>query len=56
MKEKLEELCRRFDELTARMGDPEIYADPTVFNGAVGHGGPGPDFIRRARSFLLLGH
>ena len=31
MKEKLEELCRRFDELTARMGDPEIYADPSVF-------------------------
>ncbi len=31
MKDKLEELCRRFDELTARMGDPAIYADPSVF-------------------------
>ena len=31
MKEKLEELCRKYDELTARMGDPAIYADPTVF-------------------------
>ena len=31
MKEKLEELCRKFDELTARMGDPEIYSDPNLF-------------------------
>lgn len=31
MKEKLEELCRRYDELTAQMSDPEIYADPKVF-------------------------
>lgn len=31
MKEKLEDLCRKFDELTARMGDPSIYADPSVF-------------------------
>jgi len=31
MNEKLEELCRRYDELTAQMSDPEIYADPKVF-------------------------
>jgi peptide chain release factor 1 len=31
MQEKLSELSRRFDELTARMGDPEIYAEPGAY-------------------------
>ncbi|MGC6416161.1 MAG: peptide chain release factor 1 [Bradymonadia bacterium] len=31
MQEKLAELARRFDELTARMGDPEVYAEPGLF-------------------------
>ena len=31
MKEKLEELWR-YDELTAQMSDPEIYADPKFFS------------------------
>ncbi len=31
MQEKLAELSRRFDELTARMGDPEIYSEPGAF-------------------------
>jgi len=31
MREKLAELGRRFDELTARMADPEVYAQPGAF-------------------------
>ena len=31
MEEKLAELARRFDELTARMADPEVYAQPGAF-------------------------
>ena len=31
MREKLAELSRRFDELTARMGDPAIYETPGAF-------------------------
>ena len=31
MEEKLAELGRRFDELTARMADPEVYAQPGAF-------------------------
>jgi len=31
MREKLAELARRFDELTARMADPEVYAEPGAF-------------------------
>ena len=31
MKEKLESLCRRFDELTARMSDPSIYDDMVAY-------------------------
>ena len=31
MREKLEELSRRHAELTARMGDPEVYAQPGAF-------------------------
>ena len=31
MREKLESLCRRFDELTARMSDPSIYDDMVAY-------------------------
>jgi peptide chain release factor 1 len=31
MRDKLAELHRRFDELTARMGDPEIYSTPGLY-------------------------
>ena len=31
MKEKLESLCRRFDEQTARMSDPSIYDDMVAY-------------------------
>jgi peptide chain release factor 1 len=31
MREKLADLARRFDELTARMADPEVYAEPGAF-------------------------
>jgi peptide chain release factor 1 len=31
MHDKLAELARRFDELTARMADPEVYAEPGAF-------------------------
>ncbi|MBV70150.1 MAG: peptide chain release factor 1 [Myxococcales bacterium] len=31
MQEKLADLARRFDELTARMGDPDVYAEPGLF-------------------------
>lgn len=31
MQEKLAELSRRYDELTARMGDPDIYSEPGAY-------------------------
>ena len=31
MREKLDEICRRFDELSARMGDPEVYNTPGLY-------------------------
>ena len=31
MREKLDEICRRYDELSARMGDPEIYNTPGLY-------------------------
>ena len=31
MKKKLESLCRRFDEQTARMSDPSIYDDMVAY-------------------------